>query len=84
MVHHAARDYAFSAKYDAAIQDPIFAASMRTELQQDDNGGVKSLLYDRQWELISLPTLGPPRKTMTPKETLTEPSLVFVSYSNFK
>ena len=48
MVHRAARDYAFSAKYDAAIQDPIFAASMRTELQQDDNGGVKSLLYDRQ------------------------------------
>jgi hypothetical protein len=42
MVHHAARGHAFAAQYDAAIQDPIIAASMRTELvdlliPEDDN-----------------------------------------------
>ena len=64
MVHHAARGHAFSAQYDAAVQDPIIAASMRTELVDllMTTGGVKSLSYDRQRELISLPTLGPPKK----------------------
>ena len=32
MVHHATRGHAFVAQYDAAVQDPIIAASMRTEL----------------------------------------------------
>jgi hypothetical protein len=32
MVHHAARGHAFSAQYDAAVKDPIIAASMRAEL----------------------------------------------------
>ena len=46
MVRHAARGNAFSAQYDAAVQDPIIAASMRTELvdlliPQDDNRGSK-------------------------------------------
>ena len=46
MVHHAARGHVFSAQYDAAVQDPIIAASMRTELvdlldPQDDNRGSK-------------------------------------------
>jgi len=46
MVHHAARGHAFSTQYDAAVQDPIIAASMRTELvdlliPQDDNRGSK-------------------------------------------
>ena len=46
MVHHAARGHAFSAKYDAVVQDPMIAASMRTELvdlliPQDDNRGSK-------------------------------------------
>ena len=46
MVHHAARGHAFSAQYDAAVQDPIIAASMRTEfvdllIPQDDNRGSK-------------------------------------------
>ena len=71
MVHHATRGHTFSAQYDATVQDPIIAAFMRTELidlliPQDDNRGVKSLLYGRQRELISLPTLGPPRKSMIP------------------
>jgi hypothetical protein len=46
MVHHAARGHAFSAQYDAAVKDPIIAASMRAELvdlliPQDDNRGSK-------------------------------------------
>jgi len=46
MVHHAARGHALSAQYDAAVQDPIIATSMRTELvdlliPQDDNQGSK-------------------------------------------
>ena len=46
MVRHAARGHAFSAKYEAAVRDPIIAASMRTELvdlliPQDDNRGSK-------------------------------------------
>ena len=46
MVHHATRGHAFVAQYDAAVQDPIKAASMRTELvdlliPQDDNRGSK-------------------------------------------
>jgi hypothetical protein len=73
MAHHAARGHAFSAQYNAAVQDPFIAASKRTELvdlliPQDDN----------QLELISLPTLGPPRKSMIPTGTLIEPSPEFV------
>jgi hypothetical protein len=44
MLHHAARGHAFSAKYDAAVQNSIIAASMRTDLvdfltPQDETGG---------------------------------------------
>ena len=72
MVHHA-----FSTQYDAAVQDPIIAASISL-FRKMTTGGVKSLLYGRQRELISLPTLEPPRKSMTPTGTLNEPSPAFV------
>ena len=67
--------------YDAAVQDPIIAASMRTELVdllilQDDNLLI-SLSFGRQRELISLPTLGPPRKSIIPTGTLNEPNPAF-------
>ena len=56
---------------------------MRTDLVdlhilQDDNRGVKSLLYDRQQKLISLPKLGPPKISIATAGTLIELSPVFI------
>jgi hypothetical protein len=61
-----------------SLLPPCMLKSLISLFRKMTTGGVKSLLYGRQRELISLPTLGPPRKSMIPMETLSEPSPVFV------
>jgi hypothetical protein len=81
--HKSRRSQVNSAQYDAAVQDPIIAASMRTELvdlliPQDDNRGSKVSIVRSLARAHIITNTWATKKSMTPTETLIEPCPVFV------